>query len=140
LQLIFCSASRATERGIEKLSDILLEEETEEEKIENKKAKKSNYINNDQFEKLILDYRKTKDEQKLLQLHQIFKSIAERVYSMAVRNIFSRVNSLFPYPNYHDREDLIHNALYWSMRGIDYWCVKHYEGKKKSKADRKSVV
>jgi hypothetical protein len=98
-------------------------------------AKKKNYINNSDFEKLILNYRKTKDRKLLNDLVRIFTKIAESVYMIAVRNIYNNITpGNFPLPNAHDKEDLIQQAIHDCLVAIDYWQPRHKIKKIKSKA------
>lgn len=86
--------------------------------------KKKKYLDNKDFEDLLIKYQKTKDPDTLKRLCEIFENIAKKVYYMAVNNMYSRVGNLFPKPNSYDREDMIQNAVMFGITAIPYWDKK----------------
>lgn len=115
------------------MADMLLEQDPVEEKTKKKKK----YIDNKKFEELIESYQKTKADAELDELYQIFKSITERVYGLAIRNIYNNIGGIFPYPNVQDKEDLVQHAIITAIRALAYWDNKYKNDRnegKKSKA------
>ena len=93
------------------------------------------YVDNEQFEKMLLYYKKTQDPKTLELILAIFNKMINSVYNMAIRNIFNNITpGNFPLPNYHDRQDLKQTALLIVINAINYWKPAHKEKKIKSKA------
>ena len=105
-----------------------------EHDVPEKPAVKKHYVDNVTFEKMITEYRDSRDSHQLDQICDIFSKIAERVYNIAVRNIYSNVGTTFPMPNYHDKQDMVQNAVCIALRAIDHWTVNYEKNKIKSKA------
>jgi hypothetical protein len=98
-------------------------------------VKPKHYVDNNEFERLLILYRKKKDPVARERLTYIMIKIAESVYYLAVRNIFNNIKpGNFPTPNYHDRQDLIQQALQSQVNALNYWQPRHKIKKVKSKA------
>jgi len=101
---------------------------------------KKKYIDNEEFEKLLITYKKTRDPKILEHLIIIFRKITNAVYNIAVRNIYNNISpGNFPLPNYHDKEDLIQTIMMQMLVAIDYWKPNHkmdknFKGEKKVKS------
>jgi hypothetical protein len=99
------------------------------------KKPKVQYVDNDEFERLLRRYKRTKDPKTLDQLFVIFKKIINSVYNIAVRNIYNNIcPGNFPMPNSHDKEDLIQSMMLNMMTAIHCWKPAHKDGRVKSKA------
>lgn len=99
------------------------------------KKPKTQYVDNNEFERLLKRYKRTKDTETLDQLFAIFSKIINSVYNIAVRNIFNNITpGNFPPPNLHDKEDLIQSMMLNMMTAIHCWKPSHKEKKIKSKA------
>lgn len=109
--------------------------EVEEKEVQEPKKKKK-YVDNEYFEQLVNKYNETGDMKILDELTKIFRSITEKVYSMAVRNIYNNVGSLFPYPNSYDRDDLIQNALIIAIKALKYWQKSYLNAENKGKKSK----
>ena len=95
------------------------------------------YVDNEEFERLLIRYKRTKDPASLAIILAIFNKMINSVYNMAIRNIYNNITpGNFPLPNYHDREDLKQTSLLIVLNAINYWKPKHkmdknFLGKKK---------
>jgi hypothetical protein len=93
------------------------------------------YVDNDEFEKILMHYKRHKDSESLAKILAIFNKMINSVYNMAIRNIYNNITpGNFPLPNYHDREDLKQTSLLIVLNAIKYWKPAHKEKRKKSKA------
>ena len=95
------------------------------------------YVDNDEFEKILIHYKRTRDPKSLAIILAIFSKMINSVYNMAIRNIYNNITpGNFPLPNYHDREDLKQTSFLIVLNAINYWKPKHrmeknFKGKKK---------
>lgn len=97
------------------------------------------YVNNDEFEKMLIHYKRTKDPHTLAQILAIFNKMINSVHNMAIRNIYNNITpGNFPLPNYHDREDLKQIALLIVLNAINYWKPSH-KMKKNFKGEKKTT-
>jgi len=108
-------------------------------KIKDKKSKqvkvvKKHYVNNDEFEDLLLRYRKTDDEKLGKQLYDVFLSIINRVYYKAISNMYSKIGGIFPPMTNHDKEDIIQKVLYFV-----FLAVKRKDLWNKNKRNKKNI-
>lgn len=98
------------------------------------------YVDNEQFEKMLLYYKRTKDPKTLELILAVFNKMINSVYNMAIRNIFNNITpGNFPLPNYHDIQDLKQTAFLIVINAINYWKPQHvmeknFKGKKKTQS------
>jgi len=95
------------------------------------------YVDNNEFEKMLIHYKRTRDPKTLAEILAIFNKMINSVYNLAIRNIYNNITpGNFPLPNYQDREDLKQTSLLIVLNAINYWKPKHkmaknFKGKKK---------